>query len=69
MALVATLQIVRVRVMPRLRACLRAARVSAVSPLWLMVMIRVRGSGTLSRYRYSLATSTVVGMPAMASSQ
>ena len=48
-ALVATLQIVSVCSMPRLRACLSAAIVSAVSPLWLMVTTSVRGSGTLSR--------------------
>jgi hypothetical protein len=49
MALVATLQMVSVCTMPRLRACFSAASVSAVSPLWLMVTTSVRGSGTLSR--------------------
>jgi len=49
MALVDTLQMVSVCVMPRLRACLRAAMVSAVSPDWLMVTTSVEGTGTLSR--------------------
>ena len=43
--------------------------VSAVSPLWLMATTSVSGLGTLSRQRYSLATSTVQGMPAIDSSQ
>ena len=49
MALVATLQIVRVWGMPSSRACFTAASVSAVSPLWVIVTTRVRGFGTLSR--------------------
>jgi hypothetical protein len=49
MALVATLQIVSVCFMPWLRACFSAAKVSAVSPLCVMVTTRVRGLGTLSR--------------------
>jgi hypothetical protein len=44
-----TLQMARVLVMPRLLACLRAARVSAVSPDWEMTTTRVSGSGTDSR--------------------
>jgi hypothetical protein len=67
-ALVATLQIVSVRSMPSERACLSAASVSAVSPLCEIVTTSVFGSGTLSRYRYSLAISTCVGMRAIASS-
>jgi len=49
MALVATLQIVNVCGMPRLRACFNAASVSAVSPDCVIVTTSVRGSGTLSR--------------------
>ena len=48
-ALVPTLQTVSVCSMPSERACLSAASVSAVSPLWLMVTTSVFGSGTLSR--------------------
>ncbi len=49
MALVATLQTVSVCFMPRLCAWRSAARVSAVSPDWLMVTTRVLGWGTLVR--------------------
>lgn len=49
MALVATLQMVSVCCMPRLCAWRSAARVSAVSPDWVMVTTRLRGLGTLVR--------------------
>ena len=49
MALVATLQMVSVWAMPSDCAWRRAARVSAVSPLWVMVTTSVFGSGTDSR--------------------
>jgi hypothetical protein len=49
MALVDTLQMVSVCTMPMLWACRSAAKVSAVSPLWLMVTTKVRGLGTDSR--------------------
>ena len=49
MALVATLHTVSVWRMPRLCAWRSAARVSAVSPDWLMVTTSVSGSGTEAR--------------------
>jgi hypothetical protein len=49
MALVDTLQMVRVCSMPKPRACFSAAMVSAVSPDWEIVTTRVFGFGTLSR--------------------
>ena len=48
-ALVATLHTVSVVAIPSERACLSAASVSAVSPLWVIVTTSVRGLGTLSR--------------------
>jgi hypothetical protein len=49
MADVATLQMVKVCGMPKLCAWRNDAKVSAVSPDWVMVTTSVRGSGTLSR--------------------
>ena len=47
---------------PRRLASRMAARVSAVSPDWLMTMARVFASTMGSRYRNSDATSTSTGM-------
>ena len=69
MAEVATLQMVRVLSMPKPCAWRSAAKVSAVSPDWLMVTTKLRGLATDVRYRYSLATSTWQGMWAILSSQ
>ena len=49
MALVATLQIVKLCFNPKPWAWRKAAKVSAVSPLWVMVTTKVRGLGTESR--------------------
>jgi hypothetical protein len=64
-----TLQMVSVSCSPCALACCRAASVSAVSPDCEMVMTRVSGSDTDSRYRYSLAISTLTGTAAIDSSQ
>ena len=64
-----TLQIARVSVMPRLLACLRAARVSAVSPDWGDDDYQGVGFGQLTRVGGPEAISTVQGISATDSSQ
>src|SRR5471032_2152601 len=68
-ALEATLQTASVCLCPSACACFKAASVSAVSPDCEITTTKARGFGTDSRYRYSLAISTCVGIFATDSSQ